>query len=121
MAQHGSLRLPGRAAREQQDGDVLRVDERQVVVDRRRLVAGGRQELVGRDDLDAVVWLEAPHDVGSGNDDARREAGDDAVQLVVGQAVVDRRERQPGERGAEQRDRHRLGVEIDHPDVLDAA
>ena len=49
------------------------------------------------DDLDAVVWLEATHDVGAGHDDAQREASDDAVQLVVGQAVVDRRERQPGE------------------------
>ena len=64
--------------------------------------------------------LEPPDDVGAGDDDARRQAGEDAVQLVVGEPVVDRRERQAGERRAEQRDRHRLGVEVDQPDVLDA-
>ena len=72
-------------------------------------------------DLDPVVRFEALQDVGAGDDDARREAADDAVQLVIGQPVVDRRERQPGERRTEQSDRHRLGVEVDHPDVLDAS
>ena len=46
VAQHRGLRLAGGAAREQQDGDVLGVDERQVVVDRRRARDAVGQQLV---------------------------------------------------------------------------
>ena len=51
--------------------------------DASRAVARNSSVVMG---LDPVAVVEALHDVGAGDDEARREAADDAVQLVIGQA-----------------------------------
>ncbi len=119
VAQHRRLRLAGRAAREQQDGDVVRIDERQVVgrpaTTRRERSPGARRSVMTSI---PSMRLEARHDVGAGDRRGPARGGRRcSCSLSSVEPVVDRRERQPGERRAEQRDRHGLGVEVDHPDV----
>ena len=59
-------------------------------------------------------------DVWTGDHRARRQAGDEGAELVVGQPVVHRRERDAGDGGAEQGDGNGLGVDVDDADSFDA-
>ena len=117
VAQHGGLRLAGRAARVEQHGDGVRVAGVGIgQLD--RLVDDELEELLAADQLDAR--RSAP----------RRSAMPSPTITVAGavrrtrsrscssvEPVVDRHERLAGQRGAEQRDRHGLGVQVDerHP------
>ena len=118
MAQDGGLGLTRGAAGEQQDGDVLPVHEGQVVVGDAAL--GRRDQLLARDDLQPVDRLDPVGGDRTDDHHARHEAVQDGVELLVRESVVDGSERHAGKGGTEERDRQRVGVEVDEADPLRA-
>ncbi len=70
-----------------------------------------------RDHLDAVDPADSRDELLPRDEDAGRQTLHDGVQLVVGESEVHRSKRQPGSRGRKQRDRQRLVVDVDEPDV----
>ena len=113
VAQHRRLGLRRRAAREQQHGDLLGVDEG--VLPGHRL-GDGRGELALRHDVVRSARPEPVHLVVVGDHEPAGDASEDARQLLVGGSIVHRRERHPRQRGPEQRHREHVGV---HPEVAD--
>ena len=79
------------------------------------------QELLAGQQLDTVDVADPGRHGVLDDDHRRRGALEDGSQLVVGQAVVDGHERQPGEPAAEQEHRDGLGVDVDEADALDPA
>ena len=126
VPQHRRLGLRRRPAGEQQHADLLGVDEgeleRSAPVHRRhRLVDRGgelvlrhhvrrRRSAPSRGTSSASAIIRPPS-----------TRGDDPLQLLVGRSVIDRRERQPGQRRAEQRHRQHVGVQPEVTDDLGAA
>ena len=113
VAQDRRLGLRRGAAREEQHGDLFGVDE--------GMLAGhglgdGRFERRFGDDVGGADGNEAIHLLVVGDHDAALDAADDAPQLLVGGAVVERREGHARQRGAEERHRQRVGVQ---PEVAD--
>ena len=112
VPEHRRLRLARRAAREQQDGDVLGVGA-ELLVDRRGAVELGeeprrarparrrRSSRRGRRPLRSTIATDG------------RGAGEQRGELGVGEAVVERHERHAGEAAPEQQDRDGLGVGVD--------
>ena len=116
------FRPPRGAAREQQDGDRLRID-----VDRDDIVGRGRgrgcsdvfEEHISLDQLDPLDrGLEPVGHTGPDDRRRRRGAGHDRAELFIRQPVVHRNEGTAGESGTEEADRHRLGVHVDQHDAL---
>ena len=120
VAEHGGLRLAGRAARVQQHGDVVRVDEAEVD---RRLVLGrlGAARQVASDQM---VRPSIPAMRAATSGPATTTPGTSRPQhpaeLLVRQPVVDRGERHACLRRSEQRHRVGVGVEPDPREVLGA-
>ena len=71
--------------------------------------------------LAAPHAAEAVHLVVVGDHEAAGHAAEDARELLVGRAVVERRERHAGQRGAEERDGQHVGVQPEVADDLGAA
>ena len=113
VAQDGRLGLRRRAAREEQDGDLLGVHERVLTGDR---LGDGGGELVFGEDVGGADAVEAFNLLVVGDHDAAGDAAEDAPQLLVGGAVVEGGERNAGQRGAEERHRQRVLVQ---PEVAD--
>ena len=73
------------------------------------------------DDVGGADGVEALDLLVVGDHDAAGDAAEDAAQLLVGGAVVERRERDAGQRGTEERHRQRVGVQAEVADDLGAA
>ena len=114
VPQHGGLGLAGRAAREEQHGDVVGVEERAP-----RRSARSCRELGAGTALDRTSSTPSMAPTRPATRVGRRSRPTGAVrasserELVVGEPVVERRERHAGEGAAEQQDRHGLGVGVD--------
>ena len=113
VAEHGGLGLRRRAAREQQDPDLLGVHEG--VLARDRLGDGRRELTLGHDVLRAA--RPEPFDLVVVCD--HQSVGDtpeDADELLVGGAVIDRCEGHAGQRRTEEGDGEDVGVEAEVAD-----
>ena len=119
VAQHGRLGVAGGPAGEQQDGDVLGVERTVAAASSATTSSSARNSARGTSSTPSM----APTRAGNGvldHDDGRCGAGEDVAELVVGQPVVHRDERQAGEAGAEQQRGHDVRVDVDEADPLDA-
>jgi len=118
VAEHGGLGFRCRAAREQQDPDLLGVDEgvlaRDGPGDGRRQLTLGHDVLrtAGPEPLDLVV-VRDHQSVG--------HAPDDPDELLVGGPVIDRCEGHAGQGGTEEGDGEHVGVEAEVADRLGTA
>ena len=113
VAQQRGLRLAGGAAGEEPDGDLVGIGER---VGFRYGVRDLRHELTRdhHDEVDARGPLRRIRQPSP----RRGEATDDVPQPVVGQPVVDRRERDTGDAAREEQRGHHVGVDVDEADPL---
>ena len=79
-------------------------------------IEGQLDELLAGEHLDPLDRAEALGDPLADDDRGRRRSHDEVAELAVGEPVVDRHERLVRQRGAEQRDRHDLGVQVHESD-----
>ena len=117
VAQDRRLGLRRGAAREEQHGDLLGVDEGVLAGDR---LGDGRGELRLGDDVSRTDGVEALDLFVVGDHDPAGDTAEDAAQLLVGGAVVDRRERDARQRRTEERHRQRVRVQPEVPDDFGA-